>query len=115
MFDVGKPLRTSYRLSQICPNCGSSDYKTVKPAAMVAFSWDRVCRACSTRYTPPTPVWARMVFGVIGLGALALAAWFFWMSCAALVQGKPKPIQGFILSIVIILVGVGCLYKAATK
>jgi hypothetical protein len=33
----------------------------------MAFSWDRICKACDTRYTPPTPVWAAILFILGGL------------------------------------------------
>src|SRR5260221_13491915 len=51
-FDIGKPLGTSYPVSQVCPACGSMEHNKVKPSAMIAFASDRVCRSCSTRYTP---------------------------------------------------------------
>jgi predicted nucleic-acid-binding Zn-ribbon protein len=73
-FDVGKPLGTAYPVSPACPKCGAGDYESVKPEAMVAFVSDRVCRACSTRYTPPTPAWARLVFGAIGLASCSTAS-----------------------------------------
>src|SRR5438552_6244910 len=69
-FDIGKPLGTSHPVSPVCPACGSQEYKSVAPQSMVAFTWDRVCLGCSTRYTPPTPVWARVIFGVIGTAAV---------------------------------------------
>src|SRR5437773_9338188 len=53
-FDIGKPLGTKYSVSQACPACGSIEYKAVKADAMIAFASDRMCRMCSTRYTPPT-------------------------------------------------------------
>lgn len=68
-FDVGKPLGTPHPVSLVCPKCGANDYKAVRPSAMVAFTDDRVCNACSTRYTPPTPFWARLIFGAFGLAA----------------------------------------------
>jgi hypothetical protein len=34
---------------------------------LVAFVSDRVCRTCNTRYMPPTPVWAGILFLVAGL------------------------------------------------
>lgn len=33
----------------------------------MAYKWDRVCKECGTRYTPPTPVWAGWVFIFAGL------------------------------------------------
>jgi hypothetical protein len=112
-FDIGKPLGTPYRVSTVCPSCGSSEHEKVKPAAMVAFARDRVCRICSTRYTPPTPIWGRLFFGVIGLAAVAFGCVELY---DVLVRGtKPSTATGNIAFIVAVIVGVGCLYKAATK
>ena len=112
-FDIGKPLGTSFPVSLVCPSCGSAEHEKVKPAAMVAFAQDRVCRSCLTRYTPPTPTWGRILFGLIGLAALAFG-------CVALydvlVRGKnPGTMTGIIPFLAAVVVGVGCLYKAATK
>ena len=110
-FDIGKPLGTPHPVSQVCPNCGSTEYQAVKPAAMVAFTSDRVCRACSTRYTPPTPIWARIVFGGVGLAAVAFGADMSYR----IVQGIQHSTFGLVTPAVVALVGFGCLYKAATK
>ena len=66
-------LRSAYPISSNCPKCGSTDYFTVKAETLAAFTDDRVCKdtECDTRYTPPTPVWGRIVFAVIGVGILA--------------------------------------------
>ena len=47
---------TEYPISATCPQCGGTEYTCRKPERLVAFVSDRVCRACNTRYTPPTPV-----------------------------------------------------------
>jgi hypothetical protein len=112
-FDIGKPLGTGFRVSLVCPSCGSTQHEKVKPAAMVAFAQDRVCRMCSTRYTPPTPIWARILFGVIGFAAIAFGCEALY---GVLVRAtNPHTATGLIPFIVAIIVGVGCLYKAATK
>jgi hypothetical protein len=45
---------------------------------MVAFTADRVCKACLTRYSPPTPLWGGLAFvlaaPVLGLLGLVLVA-----------------------------------------
>jgi hypothetical protein len=56
-----------YPVSKVCPNCGGTEYRQVRPARWVAFVNDRVCRACQTRYSPPTPRWAALLFLVGGL------------------------------------------------
>jgi hypothetical protein len=111
-FDIGKPLGSPHPVSLVCPKCGSGDYKAVQPASMVAFTWDRVCKACSTRYTPLTPVWARAIFGVVGLAAVALGGVMLY---GLFGPGKWQPTLGLITPVVVLLVGAGCLYKAATK
>ena len=55
-----------YSVGHVCPTCQSSEYKPVRPDRWIAFTWDRVCRSCGTRYAPPTPTWAAVVFLVIG-------------------------------------------------
>jgi hypothetical protein len=92
-----------------CPSCGSADYKKVKPEAAVVYTYDRICKACGTRYTPPTPRWARVVFGIIGVGALLLGL-------AAVVMAFKGGIQktGEFLGIAASCVAIdsGCLYQA---
>jgi hypothetical protein len=58
---------TAYPISATCPQCGGTEYTRRKPERLVAFVSDRVCRACNTRYTPPTPVWAGILFLLAGL------------------------------------------------
>src|SRR5262245_44369460 len=61
-----------YPVSRVCPACGHAGFERVDPARWVSYGMDRVCRACGTRYTPPTPAWAGVVFVLIGLLFLAL-------------------------------------------
>ena len=57
-----------YPIAKVCPQCGGTNYDTKAPGGfMPAFTMDRICKACGTRYTPPTPAWAGIVFIVIGL------------------------------------------------
>jgi hypothetical protein len=56
-----------YPISRICPSCGEDSFKRARPKAAVSFASDRICRACGTRYTPPTPAWAGVVFVLAGL------------------------------------------------
>lgn len=71
----------NYPVSKLCPKCGNAEFKKRRPEKWIAFSWDRVCKACGTRYTPPTPVWAGVVFILAGLplagfGGLSVVARF---------------------------------------
>jgi hypothetical protein len=56
-----------YRVSSRCPMCGCPEFESTRPKTFVAFTSDRVCCNCQTRYTPPTPVWASIVFLLIGI------------------------------------------------
>jgi hypothetical protein len=51
-----------YPIGNVCPQCGGKEYTLRKPKDLVAFSADRVCKGCLTRYSPPTPVWGGVVF-----------------------------------------------------
>ncbi|MDB5308499.1 MAG: hypothetical protein JWO38_2701 [Gemmataceae bacterium] len=62
-----------YPVSVACPKCESPWYIKVKPEQFTAFWWDRVCTLCHTRYTPPTPRWAGIIFVFGGVLLLVLA------------------------------------------
>jgi hypothetical protein len=71
-----RPLITSPNpVCRVCPQCGRDEYRRVKADTRIAFTDDRICRACGCRYTPPTPVWASLVLLILGmvlsLGSLA--------------------------------------------
>jgi hypothetical protein len=57
-------------MSKVCPSCGGTAYTTVYPERMIAFQKDRICEACGTRYSLPTPRWAGVVFVLLGLLSL---------------------------------------------
>jgi hypothetical protein len=111
-MDIGKPLATKHAVGFVCPQCGSTDYKSVKPATMVAFANDRVCKSCSTRYTPPTPLWARLIFGGFGLAAVGVGG---ALLVHMITTGKMGSGLGPIGPLAFVIVGAGCLYKAVTK
>ena len=67
-----KRFKSRYPISEKCPQCGGSDFTIRQPETYVAFVCDRECKACQTRYTPPTPAWAGMLFILIGLLCLAV-------------------------------------------
>jgi hypothetical protein len=62
---ISRPV--NYPISSVCPKCGSSEYGKRRPEKWITFISDRVCKACGTRYTPPTPAWAGVVFILAGL------------------------------------------------
>jgi len=47
-----------------------------KGRGQVAFTDDRKCTACGTRYTPPTPAWAAVVFILLGILIIAVGIVF---------------------------------------
>jgi hypothetical protein len=65
----------TYPISSKCPNCGGIDFTTVRIERGIAFTDDRVCKGCGTRYTPPTPFWAAVLF--VALGVLFLVGDLF--------------------------------------
>jgi predicted RNA-binding Zn-ribbon protein involved in translation (DUF1610 family) len=66
-------------VGKVCPACGDARFRRVRPQRLVSFALDRVCLACETRYTPPTPIWAAaiMIFAGLALIVVALVGGFF--------------------------------------
>ncbi len=62
-----------YPVSRSCPTCGRVKFRTVRPDGLVAFTHDRVCTMCGTRYTPPTPLWGAWALIVTGIVMLLMA------------------------------------------
>lgn len=50
-----------------CPNCGRNEYLPIRPARIIAFRSDRECETCGTDYSPPTPLWAAIIFILLGI------------------------------------------------
>jgi uncharacterized protein (DUF983 family) len=104
------PINTMYVVSRHCPRCESEEFKRVK-ARSLAFTDDRVCKACGTRYTPPTPAWGRALFAVVGLGFLVGG---IALAVAAFPESAP-PYRNCILLVIMGVIGGGVfLYKAFT-
>lgn len=61
--------------ARVCPNCGSAEHRKIKPDTLIAFEYNRICEKCGTLYIPPTPLWASIVFILIGLLFTFGAAW----------------------------------------
>jgi hypothetical protein len=51
-----------YPIAQVCPHCGSDSFFRLAPKGRIAFANDRKCKDCGTRFTPPTPPWAGVLF-----------------------------------------------------
>lgn len=71
-----KQFKSQYPISERCPRCGGKEHIKQEPGTYIAFVSDRICTGCETRYTPPTPAWAGMLF--ILLGTL-FVAWDVWI------------------------------------
>jgi len=61
------------QVARACPACGSIEYRKVRPEGMVTFTWDRKCKACSTRYQAPTPRWGAALLILAGFVLVAVA------------------------------------------
>lgn len=85
MRSHAQPGTRNYPISRVCPNCGHAEYKSRRPERFVAFTWDRVCKACETRYTPPTPIWAAVIFLLIGF---LLAGFGFFSVLIRIIRGN---------------------------
>lgn len=71
--DAGQPrLDGRFPVSRVCPGCQSGAFRSVRPRDFVAFGWDRVCKGCGTRYSPPTPRWAGFAFILMGIPLMAV-------------------------------------------
>lgn len=60
------PVAQSVGVSRFCPACKGRDYKTRQEDGLLTVSLVRECRACGTRYTPPTNQWVACV--LLGVG-----------------------------------------------
>lgn len=110
--------------SKVCPNCGCSDYATIRTSQGVAFTDDRICAKCSTRYTPPTPIWAAILFVIIGSAFLVASMLDVLSVCAELADGKLLPARliatGIVFGLAIaggfaIRHGIRCLRNPGTQ
>jgi hypothetical protein len=87
-----------------CPGCGSDKYRKVNPKATVAFTKDRVCLNCQTRYTPPTPLWGSITFIVAG-GLLALTMALSAFVRLAVGGANPCGVVGLVIEIALGIMG----------
>lgn len=60
-------------VSPVCPECGGTEYRAVRPDRLVAFRYDRVCRDCQTRYVTPTPPAGAVAMLIVGVVLVLLA------------------------------------------
>jgi hypothetical protein len=86
---------SSLPISPVCPSCGAAEFRKVKAMRGMAFTDDRVCEACGTRYAPPTPGWAGAVFLLFGIILVATGAAVSLSSLAYMFNEKKPGIFGF--------------------
>ena len=65
-------------IARVCPRCGSASFLRVRAKGPISFTDDRKCKECGTRYTPPTPRWAAIVFIILGLLIGMVSAVVLW-------------------------------------
>lgn len=105
----------SRQASLVCPRCRSAEYTVDKDRSerKVVFMHDRVCKECGTCYTPPTPIWARILF--VGIGILAACAGVF-MFIFNTGQGRRHILDFSALSpIVLACLSASCFWQAFKK
>jgi hypothetical protein len=98
-----RPTAKKRPVALVCPSCGGGEYTGSKPVGWVAFASDRKCAECGTRYSPPTPAWAALVFILFGL---AMAAGGLVMVGLLLGAEAPKPIGLAVFSCIAVVGGV---------
>lgn len=110
---AGTRSRRSQSVSRLCPRCGNASYLGRRPQTLIAFTWDRVGNAGGTRYTPPTPAWAAMVFLLVGLplAILGLYGCNFAVAHGNWVSLLPTAFFGF-LGLLACIQGVRILVRA---
>ena len=92
-------------ISKVCPSCGGGEYRKVRSRRWIAFSDDHVCLSCETRYSPPTPLWAGVVFALGGAIVFVAGAAFVVVDLVALLNGRADPI-GLAISVGLLALGV---------
>ncbi len=101
-------FKSHYPISLNCPKCGSFTYQFAKPEHAFALRPDRICSDCDTRYTPPVPVWGRVLYVIFGIGALV------GCGIGAVEMFKEGNAYFPIAILGAVLGGGGCIYQAIT-
>jgi hypothetical protein len=104
-------LTSPYPISSHCPSCQANDYKTIKPETKVAFLPDRICAACGTRYTPPTPAWAAILFIVLGLLGSAVLLLMLLTTRAGPIRGGLWIYFGLVPCLLCVIYGIRSLVR----
>ena len=97
-----------------CPNCGEISFtKVAFEGISVKFQHDRKCVSCGSVYTPPTPLWARIIFLLLGIGILYVP-FHFDQLLSDLISDQKKDFLASITKYFILAVplSLGCFYCA---
>jgi hypothetical protein len=93
--------------SEVCPKCSSANYRRVRPVAQLAWKWDRVCRECETRFTPPVPRWGGFLYIFVGSLITLPSIVLVPALVSSLIAGEiPRRPVGMVVGVVVCL-GVG--------
>jgi hypothetical protein len=71
----GYTFGQTVEIATACPTCGGTTYRRTRPRRRITFVWDRICKGCKTRYAPPTPLWAAIIFALVGCLIVAEGLW----------------------------------------
>jgi hypothetical protein len=97
-----------YPVSKKCPQCHGMEFTRAKPERPIEFADDRVCKTCGTRYTPPTPLWAAVLFFAIGVLILLVDILVVW-SHFTFDHSFLRTLQSYVILLGTFSTGVGCI------
>ena len=92
----------SVLVGKVCPKCGHADYTRQRSQRWITFAHDRICTGCKTRYTPPTPIWAGILFVLVGF---CLAGFFALDALFRFTSGNPLGIPALVFDLLIVVLG----------
>jgi hypothetical protein len=95
----------SIPISKVCPSCGAAEFRKVRAKRWIAFSDDRICLSCNTRYALPTPLWAGVAFVVMGVIIFLGGALLMVGGVATLLRGMPD-LLGLAIAAGLLILGV---------
>ena len=98
-----RALGGNYPVSVICPQCGQSEFVRRRPERWIAFAADRECKQCNTRYIPPTPTWAAVIFIILGFSSIGTA---ILRAFARISSGHQIELLGIVLDVISLLIGI---------
>jgi hypothetical protein len=91
-------------IGNVCPACGSGEFRKVRARRWIAFTDDRICKECGERYAPPTPKWAGVVFMLFGVIMFAAGAGLLIAGIFGLLRGRPD-VLGIVFAACLLILG----------